>query len=111
MKLDGKTAVITGAGCGIGREIALELAKEGANIVLAAPELDQIEAVATKGRSDNHLDDQSKLLQPEDIAEYVAFILTRPDRAFIVEATIIPQATKPVPNPSNFNAGIKAANR
>ena len=46
MKLQGKTVVITGAGWGIGRAISLELAKEGANIVLAAPELDQIEKVA-----------------------------------------------------------------
>jgi meso-butanediol dehydrogenase/(S,S)-butanediol dehydrogenase/diacetyl reductase len=33
-KLDGKVAIVTGAGRGIGRAIALELAKEGANIVV-----------------------------------------------------------------------------
>lgn len=33
-KLDGKTAVVTGASRGIGRAIALELAKEGANVVV-----------------------------------------------------------------------------
>lgn len=36
MKLDGKTAIITGASRGIGRAIALKLAAEGANIVVAA---------------------------------------------------------------------------
>jgi meso-butanediol dehydrogenase/(S,S)-butanediol dehydrogenase/diacetyl reductase len=33
MKLDNKTAIVTGAGRGIGRAIAVRLAKEGANIV------------------------------------------------------------------------------
>lgn len=33
-KLDGKTAVVTGASRGIGREIALQLANEGANVVV-----------------------------------------------------------------------------
>jgi NAD(P)-dependent dehydrogenase (short-subunit alcohol dehydrogenase family) len=33
--LDGKTALITGAGSGIGREIALLFAKQGANVVVA----------------------------------------------------------------------------
>ena len=35
MKLKNKVAIITGAGQGIGREIALSLAKEGANVVVS----------------------------------------------------------------------------
>ncbi|MFS0643528.1 3-oxoacyl-[acyl-carrier-protein] reductase [Siminovitchia sp. 179-K 8D1 HS] len=34
MRLEGKTAIVTGASRGIGREIALVLAKEGANVVV-----------------------------------------------------------------------------
>lgn len=34
MRLEGKTAIVTGASRGIGREIALVLAKEGANIIV-----------------------------------------------------------------------------
>jgi NAD(P)-dependent dehydrogenase (short-subunit alcohol dehydrogenase family) len=39
-------ALVTGAGRGIGREIALALAREGCHIVLAARSSDQVEAVA-----------------------------------------------------------------
>jgi len=35
MKLEGQTALITGAGRGIGKTIALKLAESGADIVLA----------------------------------------------------------------------------
>ena len=34
--LDGRTAIVTGAGRGIGRGIAVELAREGANVVVAS---------------------------------------------------------------------------
>ncbi len=46
MKLDGKVAVVTGGGRGIGKEIALRLAAEGADVALAARSKDQIEEVA-----------------------------------------------------------------
>lgn len=46
--LDGKTAVVTGAGRGIGREIALALARNGARVVLAARSLDGLEETLAK---------------------------------------------------------------
>jgi len=56
MNLNGKIAVVTGAGQGIGREISLLLAKHGANVVVGDLNLDaaqtvvhEIEEIGTKG--------------------------------------------------------------
>ena len=46
MRLKGNTAIVTGGGRGIGRAIALALAKEGANVVVSARTQSEIEAVA-----------------------------------------------------------------
>ena len=46
LKLDGKVAVVTGAGRGLGRQMALALAEAGADVVCAARTTEQIERTA-----------------------------------------------------------------
>jgi len=48
MKLDGKTAIVTGAAQGIGKEIACSLAKEGANVVVSDIDIEHAEQTAAK---------------------------------------------------------------
>ncbi len=42
MRLENRVAIVTGGGRAIGKRIALRLADEGANLVIAAPEADEI---------------------------------------------------------------------
>lgn len=48
--LAGKTAVVTGAGSGIGRAVALEIARAGGNVVVNDVDLEMAEAVADEIR-------------------------------------------------------------
>jgi 3-oxoacyl-[acyl-carrier protein] reductase len=51
MKLEGQTAVVTGAAKGMGRAISLRLAGEGADLVLAARTVAPLDAVAAEARA------------------------------------------------------------
>ena len=50
LRLDGRTALVTGASRGIGRQAALALAGAGASVVLAARSADQLAEVAAAAR-------------------------------------------------------------
>lgn len=50
MKLEGKSAIVTGAASGIGREIALTYAREGANVAIADLNLEAANGVASEIR-------------------------------------------------------------
>ena len=51
VRLDGKTAVITGCTAGIGRETAMELSRRGARIAMACRDLEKADAVAAEIRA------------------------------------------------------------
>ena len=51
MNLKEKTVVVTGASSGIGRAVALELARRGANVILGARRAEKLEAVAAECRA------------------------------------------------------------
>ena len=57
VRLEGKTALVTGASRGIGRAIAAELAASGANVMLSSRKIEALEATADELRAD--LDDRA----------------------------------------------------
>ncbi len=78
-RLDGKVAVVTGAGKGIGRGIALGLAEAGADVVLAARTAADLEAVAAEveDRGRAALPVPTDVMRSEDLEHLVAACLER----------------------------------
>ncbi|MFC4260289.1 SDR family NAD(P)-dependent oxidoreductase [Marinobacter lacisalsi] len=72
--LGGNVSLITGAGRGIGRSIALGLAEAGSDLVLCSRSRDELEAVATeaRGRGVRALVVTCDVTDPEQIAAAVA---------------------------------------
>lgn len=74
--LAGSTALITGAGRGIGAAVARSLAAQGAHVVLTARSTDELELVATsirehKGVADVHAGDLSDLAFVDELFDAV----------------------------------------
>ncbi|MCP2339639.1 SDR family oxidoreductase [Actinomadura rupiterrae] len=65
MMLDGKIAVITGAGPGLGRTLAVLMAREGADVVVAARSRDTLDSIAAEVRAEG----REALPVPTDIAD------------------------------------------
>ena len=78
-RLDGKVAVVTGAGKGIGRGIALGLAEAGADVVLAARTAADLEAVANEveERGRRALPVPTDVMHTEDLEHLVAACVER----------------------------------
>src|SRR5690625_279321 len=67
-QLIGKTAIVTGASSGIGTAIAKELAKAGANVVLAARNKDKLESIVAEiGKEEKLLCVQTDVTKQQDV--------------------------------------------
>jgi NADP-dependent 3-hydroxy acid dehydrogenase YdfG len=67
--LDGKSAIVTGASSGIGSETVRALAREGANVVLAARREDKLSEIAEEAETDHGVE---TLVVPTDITDEAA---------------------------------------
>jgi len=65
MRLEGKSAVVTGAASGIGKGIALEFAREGANLTIADLDIEAAKATAKEIRTSG----RKALAVPMDVAD------------------------------------------
>ncbi len=93
LRLEGKVAVVTGGGRGIGRATALKLAEAGASVVVAARTRTQIEETAALIRDSG----RRALAVPTDVSDWqsVAQLAEETERAFgpadivVVNAAVI----------------------
>ncbi len=73
MKLEGRTAIITGGGRGIGRAVAHAFAREGARVALCARTSSEVERVAEEVRGEFKADALHGVCDVSDPADVVKF--------------------------------------
>jgi NAD(P)-dependent dehydrogenase (short-subunit alcohol dehydrogenase family) len=79
-ELSGKTAIVTGAGRGLGRAMALGLARAGANVVITtARTLQEIEIVTKEG---------AKIPDGGTLRKLAADVTSEEDCRFVVQETV-----------------------
>src|SRR3954454_13142198 len=78
-RLEGKVALVTGAGQGVGKGVALALAAEGASVVAAGRTLEKVEAAAgeVRGRGVDALAVQCEVSRRADVDAAVAAAVER----------------------------------
>jgi len=79
MKLDGKIALITGAGRGIGKALAVGFARAGAHVVLVSRTLTEIEATARESEAfgNEALVVRADVSQPNDVRRMAEIVANR----------------------------------
>lgn len=70
-KLEGKVAVVTGGGSGIGLETAREFAAQGAKVILTGRKKTEVEKIAAEINALGVISDQSKLTDIDDLVKQV----------------------------------------
>lgn len=75
--LNNKTVWITGASDGIGKALAIQLADEGARIILTARSIDKLKTVQSALKGDNHVVFPMDLMKTGAIPEAVESILSQ----------------------------------
>ena len=68
-RLDGKVAVVVGGGGGIGKALALGLARQGADVALASRNLEKLEGVAKEMQADPDVKSKVKAFQMDSTDE------------------------------------------
>ena len=76
MELKDKTAVVTGATGGIGRELCLQLAEKGVKIIAVARTQEKLEILKNEISGDGHLFFESDFTRDEELEELVGKIKT-----------------------------------